>query len=389
MEKQKRWKPDLQECENILRELVQINTCQPEGNEEKLVDMIIKKVPKNMTCIKIPHTKGRASLIVKITGKQDKGGVAFIGHIDTVACDKSEEWKFSPHQAIVKEDVMYGRGTADMKGGVASMLLVMKQVFEEASVLEKSVYFCFTADEENKGIGIQAIVDGKYLENVEEVVICEPTDERISICEKGALWLEVLVEGVASHASRPDLGINAVEVAMDLVDEMKQFIRETEIHPILGEATVSVTRMQGGIMTNIIPPSAKMELDIRTVPGVQHEKIIHNIEKYVKELEEKFNGAKIEVNVINNRPAVGIDEKHEYVQHILKIAREAGISDVPRGSYFYTDASQMIPLMPIPFVIAGPGNDKMAHCMDEYISLESVARFAEFYYQYIKEYFNE
>lgn len=245
MEKQKRWKPDLQECENLLKELVQINTCQPEGNEEKLVDAIIEKLPENMTCIKIPHTKDRASLIVKVVGKQDKGGVAFVGHIDTVACDKIEEWKFPPHQAIVKEDVMYGRGTADMKGGVVAMLMVMKQLFEEERIPEKSVYFCFTADEENNGIGIQSIVDGKYLENVEEVVICEPSDEKISICEKGALWLEVSVEGVASHASRPNLGINALEIAMDLAAELKKSIMKMGMHPILGEATVSVTKMQG------------------------------------------------------------------------------------------------------------------------------------------------
>ena len=389
MEREKSWKPDLQECENILRELIQIDTCQPEGKEEKLVDWIVKKLPKKVTFIKIPHTSGRASLVVKIAGKQKKGGAAFIGHIDTVACDKVEEWQYPPHRAVVEGNVMYGRGTADMKGGVAAMLMVMKRLLEEKGVPEKPIYFCFTADEESKGIGIQTVVNGRYLEEAEEVVICEPTDEQISICEKGALWAEIYIEGVAAHASRPDLGINAVEIAMELAELMKKSVDKTKRHPILGEATVSVTKLQGGIMTNIIPPTAEMELDIRTVPGIQHEAIVCNMKSFMKALEKKYEGVKITGNVTNNRPAVGTDEKNEYVKNFLRLAKEAGVQETPRGSYFYTDASQLIPMLPVPFVIAGPGDDKKAHCMDESISLESVSRFAGLYYRYVTERFFE
>lgn len=385
----KNWKPNLQECENVLRELVKINTCQPEGNEERIVDWILRWLPENVEHIKVLHTDNRASLIVKISGKSDEGGIAFIGHLDTVACNQIEEWKYPPHQAAVDGSIMYGRGTADMKGGVAAMLLVMKQLIEEESVYVKPVYFCFTSDEENKGIGIKSLVEGGYLEKIDEVVICEPSDEKINICEKGALWIDVSVEGIASHASRPEVGINAVEVAMELAGQVKMSLERNGKHPILGEATAAVTKMQGGIMTNIIPSNAKMELDIRTTPGVQHEKIIRDVETAIKTLESKFCGVKIDISIMNNRPPLETDESHEYVQHILQMAKQFGISDIPGGNYFYTDASQLIPTIPVPFVIAGPGDDKQAHCMNEQIELDSVVRFAALYHRCIAERLSE
>ena len=107
------------------------------------------------------------------------------------------------------------------------------------------------------------MADGGLLNTVDEVLICEPSDSRISICEKGALWLDVSVNGVSSHASRPDLGVNAVEAAYTFAEQIKQFINEKKSHPILGAATASVTRLTGGIMTNMIPPHAELEMDIR------------------------------------------------------------------------------------------------------------------------------
>ncbi|MEI3209775.1 MAG: peptidase dimerization domain-containing protein [Lachnospiraceae bacterium] len=89
-------------------------------------------------------------------------------------------------------------------------------------------------------------------------------------CEKGAFWLKITVQGKQSHASRPDLGINAVEYVEKLVAELKEQVETGEVHPILGTTTASVTKLCGGIMTNIIPPTAEAELDIRTVPGVMN-----------------------------------------------------------------------------------------------------------------------
>ena len=119
-----------EQCKQILQKLVQINTCQPEGNEGKLADGILEMLPENIVYKKINHSKTRASLIIKVNGETEEGGIAFVGHMDTVACGDYSQWSYPPHDAIVKGDILYGRGSADMKGGDASMILALKWILE-------------------------------------------------------------------------------------------------------------------------------------------------------------------------------------------------------------------------------------------------------------------
>ena len=177
-----------------------------------------------------------------------------------------------------------GVASADMKGGDAAMILALKWMLETKKRPKKSIYFCFTEDEESKGSGICGIVKDGTVNKVDEIIICEPSDEKIGTCEKGAFWLKITVQGKQSHASRPDLGINAVEYVEKLVAELKEQVETGEVHPILGTTTASVTKLCGGIMTNIIPPTAEAELDIRTVPGVSHEHIL----KCTEEIADRF-----------------------------------------------------------------------------------------------------
>ncbi len=397
-------------CAELLRELVQTDTCQPEGREEMLVNKIISRLPDGISYTKLEHGQGRASLIVEIRrepedeaqaeekalseGKaqaeekalseerKENGALAFIGHLDTVAYGREEEWKYPPLKGHLEDGIMYGRGTADMKGGAAAMLLALEKLWEERHLLERDIYFCFTADEEYRGIGIQAMVQGGYLSDVKEVVICEPSDEQVSICEKGALWLSVQIKGVGAHASRPELGINAAETAYAFAGRMKQYIESAPAHPILGKASASVTKIESGIMTNMIPEEAELTLDIRTVPGLSCEEAEQYAGKAGKELEEAYPGLSVCIETLNRRPAVGTKEGEGLVRHMLRLAKEMGMPGTPRGTHFYTDASQLIPVLPVPFVIAGPGDDRQAHCTDEHVEVGSVARFAEMYRRY-------
>ena len=392
------WKTSESRCTQLLRELVQTDTCQPEGKEEMLVDKIISRLPEGIAYTKLSHGEGRASLIVEIGRKleskvhaedqarpgetSDDGALAFIGHLDTVSCGKKEEWKYPPHDAHMEDGVMYGRGTADMKGGAAAMILAMEKIWEERHLLKQDVYFCFTADEEYKGLGIQAIAGGGYLSDVKEVIICEPSNGQVSICEKGAVWLSVRVKGVSAHASRPELGVNAAEIAYKFAGRMKERVESAGEHPILGKASASVTKIESGIMTNMIPPEAELVLDIRTVPGIGCGEVEEHAVRVGKELKEAHPGLDICIETLNCRPAVGTKESERIAARMLRLSEAMGMSGKPRGTHFYTDASQLIPVLPVPFVIAGPGDDKQAHCTDENIELGSVMRFAEMYWRY-------
>lgn len=381
------YRPTIEECREVLERLVRVDTCQPEGNEGEIAGLIMEMLPSGLEFHKLEHTARRASLVVKVEGEIGEGGLALIGHLDTVACSEQEGWAYPPHQAEVKGDILYGRGAADMKGGVAAMILTLRQIVRSGKKPSKPVYFCFTADEESRGTGICAIVEEKYLDQVEEVVICEPSDEKIGICEKGALWLQTAVRGRSSHASRPELGVNAVEYGICFVEKLKRAVEGKESHAILGHNTVSVTRFHGGIMTNIIPSSAEIELDIRTVPGTSHDEIIRRAGEICEEIMDMDPAVHMETEVLNNRPALETPEDSPFVRCIMEEAERAGISTEQKGLYFYTDASQMMTGRQIPFVIAGPGDDAMAHCVNEHISLSSVGRYTELYSRYIMEHY--
>lgn len=380
-------KPTIEECRSVLERLVREDTCQPEGNEGKLADLIRQMLPEDLECRKIEHTSQRASLVVRVEGERKEGGLALIGHLDTVACSEQDGWAYPPHQAKVKGDILYGRGAADMKGGVAAMILALQQILGAGKRPKSPIYFCFTADEESRGTGICSIVKDGCLDLVDEVIICEPSDEKIGICEKGALWLRVVIQGKASHASRPELGVNAVEYGMHFADRLRMAVEGNRRHSILGQDTVSVTRFCGGVMTNIIPAGAQMELDIRTVPGTSHDEIIHMAREICAETMSAHPAVHMEIDVLNNRPALETPGDSPFVRRMMEAAGSVGISAEPKGLYFYTDASQMMGERTIPFVIAGPGDDAMAHCVNEHISLSSVVRYTELYSRYITEHY--
>lgn len=376
-------RPDEEQCAQILRELVRVNTCQPQGNEEALVNWIINWIPGGLSTKVIHHSQGRASLIVKLEGKEDHGGIAFAGHLDTVAVPDPERWSSPPFEGAEKGGVLFGRGSTDMKGGVASMLLSLKYLSGMPEKPARPVYFCFTADEEAGGMGIRSIVGGNYLDEIEELIICEPSNEMISNSEKGALWLKITVSGVSSHASRPNIGTNAVEFACRLGKKIKDLVESEPLHPVLGRSTASVTRLSGGIMTNVIPSGAVMEMDIRTSPGVRHEWILKEVDGLCRELQGEDPKVGFKVEVTNDRPAIETPSEQPLIQKLRELGKPLGISADERGHYFYTDASQFVPRIPVPFAIAGPGDDSMAHCTDEHIEVSSVGRFARLYVEYV------
>ena len=373
-------------CAKLLSQLIEIDTCQPAGNEVRLVDFIEARYQNTPTqCTRLEHSHDRASLVVKLPGKSDSGTVSFVGHLDTVSCGDLNLWHSPPLVATVKDGVLFGRGASDMKGGVAAMLLALDHLIHSHQNLQNTVLFCFTADEEKDGIGARALSQSGLLKDVAEMFVCEASRESIGLCEKGALWVRVTASGVSCHASRPELGVNAIDALIAFAAKARGALDLSQEHPYLGKTSLSVTRLQGGTMTNIIPAAAFIELDIRTLPDVSHENLQARFTEILRQLESASPPLALNLEIINNRPPLGTDEAHEFIMKIDACAAKQGLRLTKRGLFFYTDASQLVPPLGIPFVILGPGDDREAHKANEQIELESVARFARLYAGYIQD----
>ncbi len=376
----------LDKCKTILEKLVKINSTHPKGNEMDMVRAILTIFEKyNIEYKVFDHSENRGSLVITIPGTSSKESIAFLGHIDTVPVEDYDEWKYPPFDAVVDGEYMYGRGSADMKGGVTSMIITALYLLEKKITPSKDIHFCFTADEELNGIGALAIKDSGILDGTKEIFIAEPSDEKLGLAEKGALWIEVVVDGLSAHGSRPDLGVNSIEYLIEYINQFRTAIDCESTNPLLGKTTFSVNEFNGGVKTNVIPTQSKASIDIRTIPIHSHEDIINKGKEIADKLMKDKNSLSIRLNVENNRPAVETDREHEFIKKLKGLCEKLSYEASYKGLHFYTDASQIIPDLKVPFVILGPGDDAMAHQRNERIELSSVARIAEIYTNYVLE----
>ncbi|MBO8158808.1 M20 family metallopeptidase [Thermosyntropha sp.] len=370
---------------SILKQLIQTNTSNPPGDEKKIIDLILSFFPVEQINYKIiNHTDSRSSLIITVAGKNTRKSIAFVGHVDTVPVTDGESWVHPPFSGEIDGEYIYGRGASDMKGGITAMILTAQYFIENKIIPPYTVKFCFTADEEAGGLGIQALRDQGDLDDTSEVFICEPSECKIGISEKGALWLKIIVKGKASHAAQPEEGINAVEYLIAYINAFKTLILTGKRNdPLLGPTTVTITQIKGGIKSNIIPEEAYATLDIRTNTDSNHGEIIKKAGELADLFSQQFPGLKINIMVENNRPPVNVDPKASIIRALTKILNDMHLTTELKGMHFYTDASQLVPYKKIPFVILGPGEDSMAHKKNERILLNSIATAAEIYIRYI------
>lgn len=378
--------PYLAKSEQLLMELLAIDTCQPAGNEDRIIRYLAAQFPAGTEWERLVHTETRSSLVVRVPGRTRENALAFVGHVDTVPHGSPENWHYPPGVPTAEGDRIYGRGSSDMKGGVAAMTATALYLLERRIVPARDIYFCYTADEENAGLGARALDGCTFMEQVGEVIIAEPTNGQISIGEKGALWLRVIACGLQSHGSRPELGINAVEMLVELYGRIRAQLNTDAHHPFFGRTTASVTQLHGGIATNIVPAKADMDMDIRLIPGQRNEDMIRCVDQLAQELCREHPPLTLQVEVLNDRPAVEVDRSAPLLKNMLEAVRDLGMDDTLRGTIFYTDASQIVPHHEMPFVILGPGDDKLAHQGDEFITRSSLRQVTALYLHYIERF---
>lgn len=379
--------PQIDRCELMLREMVQTDTRQPEGREGVLVDYIEDIFsPFDVDKERIDHGQGRSSLIIRIPGATDSGGMGFFGHLDTVAFGDESSWTYPPLSAKVVEGIMYGRGTADMKGGNVAMIEAALCLLESGTPPPKPVLLGFTADEEQDGTGAWSMLSSERVRAIEAGVFCEPTNERIAIRERGALWIGASFVGMQAHASDPDFAVNALDAAIEFYQAFSQAFDPGEYDPLLGHASVSLTQLHGGFMTNVIPGKANLELDIRLLPGQPTSDSIYLAQTIAEKLQSKEPRLLVELTVLNRNEANATPEDDPFITLVQQVCESCGADPTLGGPRFYTDAGRITPTLGIPFVIWGPGDDKEAHQIDEKIEIASVCRMAERYLDLIKRF---
>lgn len=386
-ENKKRISAFLQSRENELidftRKLIRINTVNPPGKEDPLVWAVGDLFDRfGISYTVFPHGNGRSSILGIVRGGDEKPGLLMAGHGDTVPIGNAE-WSYQPFGAEIENGRLYGRGASDMKSGVAAMVFAAGALAGLGIPLKGDLLVAVTAGEEADSLGAREVVKSAWMRKASCGLIAEPTDLNLLVAEKGALWVKLEAFGITAHGAMPSAGVNAVELLADLTAWWKgewscNWIPES--HPLLGMATMSLNSFTGGSAPNVVPDHAEAIIDMRTLPGQDHEKILGAITSRMASQEKCHQGLRFELHILNDRPPVDIPLDHPLVVSLKNMVENiAGVIPSYGGAAFYTDASVFGPQAGIPLVICGPGNMETMHKADEYVEINKLCKSAETY----------
>ena len=363
---------------SLTRKLLSFNTVNPPGQEHDCAKYIGKLLEDGgFRAGYYEFAKGRTSLIARTRDNADKPPICFTGHIDTVPLG-AVEWKRDPFSGEIDGDKVYGRGSSDMKGGIAAMVIAALTM-AEVSKGKAGLTLIITAGEET---GCQGAYYLSGLANVlgkaGAVVVGEFTSNYPLAGHKGALWLEAHTTGVTAHGSMPEQGINAIYKAAHAVTKLEKYSFNALPHPFLGPPTLNVGTISGGMNINSVPDKAVIGIDIRTVPGQDNDKIYEELRSYL--------GEEVELKRVVDVGGISSDPQNEWIQQVYEVM-EVFLEERPaiRGATYFTDASILSPpLGNPPTVILGPGELTMAHRTDEFCYISKIEVAAEAYIEIAK-----
>ncbi|WP_157752620.1 M20 family metallopeptidase [Schnuerera ultunensis] len=371
----------------LLQEMIQINTVNPPGNEKKLAQYMKKRLDSfGINSEVIDLGNNRANIIGRIEGPGQKEALLLNGHLDTVP-PGDIEWEYGAFSGKIVDGKIYGRGSADMKGGLAAMITAAGAIKKAGMPLKGDLIIAGTAGEEIDSIGAFHFLESGGLNNVGAIVIGEPSSYKIKIAEKGALWIELTTYGKTSHGAFPEKGVNAIVHMNLLLNELLKYDFKYQENRLLGKPTFNISTIEGGVKTNVVPDKCSMTIDIRTVPSIEHGDIINDFQKIINRLKKKVKDFNADIKVLNDRPAVETKENHPFIELGKRVGKKYLKKDIGiKGLNFYTDAAVFLPATNLPAIIYGPGDSDMAHQPNEYITIEGLWETVQFYIGIILEY---
>mgnify|MGYP000911675790 FL=1 len=369
----------------LLKDVIGITTVNPDGGEKVLADFIASYL-KGIGCnVEISDfAEGRANVSAKLKGRKRENALLINGHLDTVPFGNLDGWETPPGRATIKNGFLYGRGSSDMKGGLCAALYAFRCIALEGFIPENDIIFLGTGDEESLGLGALEALKSGLFDKVGQIIIAEPTGNEISVASKGALWLEFTIGGKTSHGAYPWEGVNAAEIAYELFIGIRKLIGE-DTHKYLSNPTCTLTKIYGGVKANMVPDICTMTLDIRTIPGINHNELLWRIDNLITSVKKTCKDLNIEYSILTNRMAVEIEPDHPLVQKLSgSIQNVCNYKPKLVGTGFFSDASIFLREYNIPTVLFGPGESSEAHKPNEKLSLEKYFKSVKCYYNFLK-----
>ena len=375
---------------DTLAELVRINSVNPEWagpGEAELAKWVRRFFERAGIEVWEEETiPGRKNVMARIPGTDSNRRILLEAHMDTVSVTNMD---FDPFEPVVESDRMLGRGSCDVKGGLAAMMHAVVAVKETGEIPPCEIIFAAVVDEEHAFRGVLKLIEFLRKGSLPEAaVVAEPTELRTVRANKGVLRWNVTTRGKSVHSSNPNLGKSAISdmarVILALEEHFSELEKET--HPLVGTKTGSIGVIEGGAQVNLVPDRCQIKIDRRLLPGETAQEALAQCEEALKNLRAKHPQIEVEME-----PPFLTDEAMEtpadarVVETASRILRSMGLEGQSTGVSFGCDCTKLS-RAGIPGIIFGPGSIERAHTSNEFVEINQVQKALEFYRRFLLEF---
>jgi len=355
------------QIEDLTQQLVQIDTT---GGKTALAAEVYQQfLVENGISARLDEYKEDCVNVIAKIGPKSKKSILISGHLDVVPIGNPDLWKYDAFSGKIIDGEMWGRGSVDMKGGTSMLAGVMIELLEHEGDLNCEIRLAATAEEETGLLGAAHLAAGDIMDDVSHILIAEPTGLGVAIMEKGLIWANIEAIGKQAHASRTDLGDNAIEGLAELLPDFYELIPDISL-PEVGKSTMNVGVMIGGTVANVVPQFASMICDFRLTPGVEVKDMIRSIEEVLEKHRRKTMN--YVANFDHSAPAV-ISSNNELGSVLAKhTGNITGITPDLGGMYYATDGAAFLEGREASFAIFGPGSTELLHQTNERLDLKEL-----------------
>ena len=371
----------------LLKKLIQAQTTAEKG-ELAAAEVISSEFGRHSVESRIDNWEStRANVIAHVKSAGQRPALLFACHHDVVGPGETA-WKYPPFEATESGGKIYGRGSTDMKGGIAASVTAICRIVDSGVKLEGDIVFVAAAGEETDSAGAARFIryDGfvgnrSRLPKPAGVIIPEPTDFSIVTAHRGILWLEITTKGKTAHGSTPQLGINAITSMRHFLNELEKYDISAKSHELLGRCSMSVNTIAGGKTLNVVPDKCATGIDIRTIPGIEHQEIVADFKRIFGKLKSIDSQFEAEISVIRQVQSLETDSNCDFIRDFcfcLGINQTTAVGFTTDGPHFAT--------LGVPVVIFGPGKPSICHKPDEYIEIADLEKAVGYYETIIRHF---
>ena len=309
---------------------------------------------------------GRPNVIARM-GPAETPTLMLNGHLDVVGV---EGMTHDPFGAELRDDRIYGRGSADMKGGIAAMCAAALHPGEKSS--RRQIMVTAVADEEYESLGMRALIDSGV--RADAAIITEPT--RLAICpaHRGFVWMDVTFRGRAAHGSRYDIGVDAITHAglvLAELDQLERTRKQGKRHPLLGRGSLHASVIRGGVGMSTYPEECVLSIERRTLPGETADDAVREVENACAAVSARDPRLDARITQTTSQLPSDVPIDSPIVKQLKQALEGEGVAVRIEGMSAWTDAA-LLNAAGIPTICFGPGDIGLAHAAEEFVPIAEI-----------------